>query len=143
MGYIRHSFRLSDRQQALLGKVASSTAIEEPVAPLVAHHEEEERYEVEDWDVTLLVGRLPFQMHVRDLSCRELSGLTDAPVAQGQLLHVELVNIGRRQAQVRWVNSRFAGLYFLTPLPARFVRKVGNLASSIDKRPPLPLRSRA
>ena len=70
-----------------------------------------------------LEGDRRLRFHVRDLGCTDLCGVTDTPLAPGQLLIVQLEEMLMPTARVIWTRRARAGLRFLNPLPpARFER---------------------
>jgi hypothetical protein len=91
-----------------------------------ATEEERERRLDERHDFTghvssLFFGIIQYELHLKDLSCKGASGLTDAPLKRGQLIGVE---IGRKHfvtAEVRWTRNSKAGVAFLEPLEYEYV----------------------
>ena len=68
-------------------------------------------------------GDQRFRLRVRDFACTGLSGITDAPLTEGQSLIVQLEEMLMPGAEVVWTNGGLAGLRLIDPVPpARFKR---------------------
>lgn len=72
----------------------------------------------------LKVGSSRFGIHLKNLSAKGASGLTDAPLQPGQVVFVELSRTVSAPAEVRWTRRSIAGIAFLTPLPPDFLRRL-------------------
>ena len=64
----------------------------------------------------LKVGSSRFGIHLKNLSAKGASGLTDAPLEPGQVVFVELSRTVAAPAEVRWTRRSITGFAFLQPL---------------------------
>lgn len=72
----------------------------------------------------LKVGGSRFGIHLKNLSAKGASGLTDAPLEPGQIIFVELSRTVSAPAEVRWTRRSIAGIAFLMPLSPDFLRRL-------------------
>ena len=74
------------------------------------------RHDFTGRSVRLFVGIVPFGIHMKTLSCKGASGLTDAPVVKGQIVGLELDADQYATARICWIRRSLVGLAFFEPL---------------------------
>ena len=81
----------------------------------------DERHDFTGFASSLFCGIAKYELHLKDLSCKGASGLTDAPLKRGQLIGIEVDKKRFTTAEVRWTRNSKAGVAFLEPLDYQFV----------------------
>lgn len=77
-------------------------------------------------DVRLLEGNEEYWFKMRDLSRTGASGVSDAPLASGQIVRLELDPVSYYEAEVRWNRKASMGLAFTEPLSQNYVERLRN-----------------
>jgi hypothetical protein len=83
-----------------------------------------ERHDLTGRNVRLLVDATVFTLHLKDLSRTGLCGLTDAPLAPGQMVCLLFDKWEPVPAQIRWIRKALIGAAFPEPLPAEMVGRL-------------------
>ena len=93
-----------------------------------------ERHDLTGVEVKLLCDGMQFSIHLKDLSSTGLCGLTDAPLAPGQMVFLLLDKWEPAAAQIRWIRKALIGASFLEPLPPEMVTRLKRSHASRRKR---------
>jgi hypothetical protein len=105
--------------------------------PAAAAEREDRRAERRDLTgnaVTLQCDGMKFTIRLRDLSTSGLCGLTDAPLAPGQMVFMLLDNCEPVAVQVRWIRRALIGASFPEPLTPELVARLMQNQASKRKR---------
>ncbi|HEY1145406.1 MAG TPA: PilZ domain-containing protein [Allosphingosinicella sp.] len=92
------------------------------------------RFEVRRYNGVITEDGLSHHFRLKDLSCGGVSGITAAPIEDGQIVPVELVKGVPMRATVRWTRGTSVGLSFRQPLPMYLVSAI--LEADRRHRPP-------
>jgi hypothetical protein len=84
----------------------------------------EQRLDFIGTDIGLLFDGTRYTLRLKDLSSFGLCGLTDAPLAQGQMTCLLLPDCEPIAAEIRWVRKTLIGAAFPTPLAADLVLRL-------------------
>jgi hypothetical protein len=84
----------------------------------------DERLNFVGTDTFLLMDGTRFTLRLKDLSSFGLCGLTDAPVAPGQMVCMLLSDGQPLAAEIRWIRKSLIGAAFPTPLAAECVHRL-------------------
>ena len=82
------------------------------------------RFAMEGHIATVRHGGAKSEMRLKNLSMGGASGLTQLPVAVGEILLVDLPEDMRRRAMVRWVSGTAVGVKFVTPLDLTYLLRL-------------------
>jgi hypothetical protein len=83
-----------------------------------------ERHDVTGADVQLLMDGTLFTVHLKDISKTGICGLTDAPLAAGQMVSLMLDRGESVAAEIKWIRRALIGAAFSEPLSEQQVAKV-------------------
>lgn len=78
---------------------------------------EAERHDLTGAKMSILIDANRYVLHVKDLSSSGISGLTDAPLALGQIVVLYLSETNPIAMQIRWIRRTLIGGAFLENLP--------------------------
>ena len=76
-----------------------------------------ERHDFTGAQSKLLIDGMHFTVHLKDLSSTGLCGLTDAPLAPGQMVCLLLEKWEPVAAEIKWIRKALIGVAFAEPLP--------------------------
>lgn len=62
--------------------------------------------------------------HIKDMSCRGASGISDMPLAIGSIIFLQLRKGRYQAAEVRWVRNALTGLRFFKPLDSETLQRL-------------------
>lgn len=62
--------------------------------------------------------------HIKDMSCRGASGISDIPLAIGSIIFLQLRKGRYHAAEVRWVRNALTGLRFFKPLDGETLHRL-------------------
>jgi len=102
------------RSQAILPLEEDESGFERRIDP---------RHDFTGHDVRMFFGKMGYMLRLKDLSCKGLCGLTDAPVAPGEIVSVVLEEPEHVAAEIRWVRNALIGAAFLEPIEAEQMQK--------------------
>ena len=111
---------LKDFASTLLGERAP----EEEVLQDEAERRDSYRFPMEGHMASVRHGDAKSEMRLKNLSMGGASGLTQLPVAVGEILLVDLPEDMRRRAIVRWVSGTAVGVKFVTPLDLTYLLRL-------------------
>ena len=111
---------LKDFASTLLGERAP----EEEVLQDEAERRDSYRFPMEGHMASVRQGDAKSEMRLKNLSMGGASGLTQLPVAVGEILLVDLPEDMRRRAIVRWVSGTAVGVKFVTPLDLTYLLRL-------------------
>lgn len=80
-----------------------------------------ERHDFTGAQTKLLLDGMHFTVHLKDLSATGLCGLTDAPLAPGQMICLLLEKWDPVAAEIKWIRKALIGVAFSEPLPTELV----------------------
>ncbi len=86
-----------------------------------------ERHDFTGSQMKLLVDGMHFIVHLKDLSATGLCGLTDAPLAPGQMVCLVLDKWDPVAAEIKWIRKALIGAAFSEPLPGELVARLKRL----------------
>jgi hypothetical protein len=98
---------------------------DEAVAAAEADRERrlDQRYDFSGHIIRIRDRRGHSVIHLKDISCKGASGITELPVAVGSVVFLEVKPKRFFGAEVRWVRSAKIGLRFIRPLQPDMVEK--------------------
>jgi hypothetical protein len=102
----------------MTGKLAFSSS-EDPDNRRIA-----ERHTLTGTQLRLLLDGTQYTVHLKDLSSTGLCGLTDAPLARGQMVCLLLGKYEPIAAEIRWIRNTLIGAAFTEELPFEQVSKL-------------------
>ena len=83
-----------------------------------------ERHDFTGAQTKLLIDGMHFTVHLKDLSATGLCGLTDAPLAPGQMVCLLLEKWEPVAAEIRWIRKALIGVSFTEPLPSELILRL-------------------
>lgn len=83
-----------------------------------------ERHNLTGAQVKLLVDGISFVVHLKDLSSNGVCGLTDAPLAPGQMICLLLDRWQPVAAEIKWIRKALIGAAFAEPLPDELLARL-------------------
>jgi hypothetical protein len=83
------------------------------------------RHELPSTEVSILAGGMRFALRLKDLSQYGLCGLTDAPLAPGQIVFLLAGMAEPLAAEIRWIRRALIGAAFTDPVPAEVLQAIG------------------
>lgn len=107
---------------------------ESPAPAANADNRRAERHDLTGIEVKLLCDGMHFTIHLKDLSTTGLCGLTDAPLAPGQMVFMLLDKWEPVAAQIRWIRKALIGASFPEPLAPELVTRLKRSHASKRKR---------
>jgi hypothetical protein len=120
---------------SLFSKARQKQADEEPEeGPTEDKRRIGRRFEVRRYNGVIIEDGLSHPFRLKDLSCAGVSGITAAPIEDGQIVPIELVKGVTMRATVRWTRGTSVGLSFRQPLPMYLVSAI--LEADGRHRPP-------
>lgn len=105
---IRAAARQAERQQPVNGMIDADGRERE--------RRDQTRFDFMGRQGRIFIGLVPHIIHIRDVSATGASGVTDAPVSQGQVIGVAVGRGRVATAVVCWNRKSMVGLNFLQPL---------------------------
>lgn len=93
-----------------------------------------ERHDLTGTEVKLLIDGIHFTVHVKDLSKTGLCGLTDAPLAPGQMVCLLLDRNEPVAAEIKWIRRALIGVAFSDPLADDMVNRMRRSHANRRKR---------
>ena len=98
---------------------------DEAAAAAEADHERrlDQRYDFTGHNIRIRERRAQSVIHLKDISCKGASGITELPVAVGSVVFLEVKPKRFFAADVRWVRNALIGLRFIRPLQPDMVEK--------------------
>ena len=102
--------------------------------PLASERRIEVRHPVAGAEARLLFDGMHYALRLKDLSIYGLCGLTDAPIAPGQIAAILFEAEDAREVEIRWVRRTLIGLAFLRPLPSDLVHKMRVRHAALRRR---------
>lgn len=81
------------------------------------------RYDFSGHHIRVRDRRAHSLIHLKDMSCKGASGITELPVAVGSIVFLEVKSKRFFAADVRWVRNALIGLRFIRPLQPDMVEK--------------------
>ena len=82
------------------------------------------RHDFTGENVRLLVRKVQFILHLKDLSCTGLCALTDAPLALGERAYLLFEDEEPFEAEVRWIRRALFGASFCEPLTFQTLQRL-------------------
>ena len=92
-------------------------------------------------DLAIRNRRSQSLFHLKDMSCRGASGISDMPLAVGAIIFLQLRKGRYHAAEVRWVRNALIGLRFFRPLESSMLLRLKR--SRNRSGPPARRRRRA
>ena len=89
-----------------------------------------ERHDLTGAQMKLLVEGINYTVHLKDLSATGLCGLTDAPLAPGQIVCLLIEKSDPVAAEIKWIRKALIGAAFTQPLPDALVSRLKRNHSS-------------
>lgn len=83
-----------------------------------------ERHSLMGAQVRLLADGISFVVHLKDLSATGLCGLTDAPLAPGQMICLLLDQREPVAAEIKWIRKALIGAAFTEPLSPELLMRL-------------------
>lgn len=93
-----------------------------------------ERHDLTGTEIKLLCDGMQFTIHLKDLSSTGLCGLTDAPLAPGQMVCLIIDKWEPIAAQIRWIRKALIGASFAEPLAPELLARLKRSHASKRKR---------
>lgn len=85
-------------------------------------------------NLRMMVDGIPFLLRLKNLSSKGVCGLTDAPVAHGQMVTLVFNNGEQVGAEIRWTNKAMIGVSFTEALQADTMQKLRSRHRSLLRR---------
>ncbi len=75
-------------------------------------------------DAKILVQGMTYRVHLKDLSCTGLCGITDAPLSPDQTAFFMFERWDAVPGQIRWIRNTLIGVAFVEPLPFELITRM-------------------
>lgn len=85
-------------------------------------------------DVRMMVDGIVFLLRLKNLSSKGVCGLTDAPVAHGQMVTLVLNKGEQMQAEIRWTKKAMIGIAFAEALEAETMQRLRSRHRTLQRR---------
>jgi hypothetical protein len=102
--------------------MSTNPALSQPSSD--ADNRRAERHNFTGAQTKLLIDGIHFTLHLKDLSTTGLCGLTDAPLAPGQMVCLLLDRWEPVAAEIKWIRRALVGLVFAEPLPGELIARL-------------------
>ncbi len=92
--------------------------------PSAAERRGGERHALPSTRIDLRAGGMVFALRLKDLSRSGFCGLTDAPLAPGQIVYLLAERAEPLPARIRWIRRALIGAEFAEPLPRPLLARI-------------------
>ena len=93
-----------------------------------------ERHDLTGTEVKLMCDGMQYTIRLKDLSATGICGLTDAPLAPGQMVALMLDKWEPIATQIRWIRKALIGASFAEPLPPELLTRLKRSHASKRRR---------